>query len=636
MEQRERLHTESWLDALPLAAFLVAPDRTILAANSAAARLAGRDPRELCGLRAHLLEDAPLALLEDEYRRALAGCCVASQRSLGPALESREGIWPTHKAPVSGTGWGDAVLLTITDAGELQEVERLLHLEREAKRRAEHAAAEAEQSSRAKSEFLAHLSHEVRHVLNGIAGLTDVARQSASGRQAEYLSLLGSSASQLLDTLNGVLDYSRIEAGKLPLISCAFSIRDLLREAMAPVEARARIKGLSFSIAFEPGVPDQMSGDPERLRQVLLNLTDNALRFTRSGFVQVSVRVESAGQRNALVAFEVADSGPGIDPAVQRVLFEPFTRSSSAVAAEPGTGLGLSICKGFVEMMGGEIFVESRQGEGSRFWFTVPLEIHSREESPRPERLRVLVVDDNAVNQKVALASLAEHEVEIASSGDEAIEKFLRHTFDVIFMDVQMPDMDGLETTAAIRETERLRGGHVPIVAMTAHAYGEDRLRCLDAGMDDFLTKPIDQRALRQLLDRIAGERRAGPSKSAPRLQRDVALSRVGGDEALLSEIAGLFLAEFPQLREAVRQAVQSGDAVALEQSAHTLKGSVANFAAQRARDALLVLEQMGRARDLSGSQAALAHLETELDALLPELSALAQGSDEEVRGADR
>ena len=775
-------HLNSLIEASPLGIVVLDPQGRIRQCNSAFEGLFGYSRSELLGaiFDQVLVPDGLHTEADDNLRFAFQRGSIhrltRRKRKDGSMVDVE-----LHGVSLSVAGKFAGYL------GLYQDITERLRAENELQR----AKEAAEAASQAKSEFLANMSHEIRTPMNGILGMTELALDTPlSSEQREYLTTVKASADSLLTIINDILDFSKIEAGKLELEPAEFSLRESLGETMKTLAFRAHQKGLELAYRVRPDVPESMVGDPGRLRQILVNLVGNAIKFTSKGEVVVDVKLDSAKDRKAIVHFMVRDTGIGIPADKQHVIFDAFTQADSSMTRRyGGTGLGLAITKRLVQKMKGKVWLESQVGIGSTFHFTAVFDVlEGRQAAPSLELtqlrgVRVLVVDDNQTNrfiltemlhtwgmeptevpdartamrtlawaresgrmfplilldaqmpeidgfqfaemvrrhpvfasvQLIMLSSsgsrsegsrsqesginayltkpakpselliviltvlsrrrgsaqselitsqaitekrrahmrilLAEdnlvnrqlarklvekqgHQVIVAENGTEVLRSLERESVDLILMDVQMPEMDGFEATAAIREKERESGEHIPIIALTAHAMKGDRERCLTAGMDDYLSKPIRSQELYDLLDRYAPKSRETDASKllAQELQPaeiwnlEEALHRVDGDRELLAELAKLFEEEYPKRIFEIRQALERRDAKLLERAAHTLKGSAGNFAAHGVTSAAFNMESVARGGDLTAARQSLGAIESEVARLLPALQQFCRG----------
>ena len=505
------------------------------------------------------------------------------------------------------------------------------------------ARQQVEDAKRARRDILANISHELRTPLHEITGMTDLlVGTTLTSEQQTYVETTRASSDALLSLIGDVIEFSELEAGELDLETTAFNLEEPLDRTIELIGPRAAEKGIKGSTRIMPNVPRELVGDSHRLRQVLAKLVSNAVKFTDHGEIAILVDAGAVQDQQVELHFSVRDTGIGISQDRQELIYEPFQQvDTSATRRYGGMGMGLAMSRQLVKKMGGRIWYESEVGKGTTFHFTAKLGRQARpvqiqEVSPTapkwPRPLQILVAEDSPTNQLIAKASLKKngHTVTLAVNGREAIEVYEKSRatheetqFDVVLMDVAMPEMDGLDATRAIREREKTLGGHIVIVAMTAFATKEYHEKCLAAGMDAYVTKPIRIDELDKTLAPLmrpttvpVTAQNANASAPSP-VDLTQALESVGGDVDIMLEAIAMVLEEVPPQLQALQEAMAQQDSKEVEAKAHRVKGVMGNIGGLTARDIAQKLETMGEQDNLAGGAAIANSLGKEIDRVI-------------------
>jgi PAS domain S-box-containing protein len=605
----------------------VGPDGRVEAANMRAGDLLGFDPKTVIGTDVSLILARLYSLGDGDsfgvtLKALLAEPAPGGHGDLQQPATGRVFHWVAQPTRDS-SGGTIGLTFTFQDVTPTRDLVRQLE---DKSRLLDEARRKAEEANRAKGEFLANVTHEVRTPLSAIIGMAGVLfDEPPEAERRELVRRMKSAAESLLAIIGDILDFSKIDSRKLTLAREPLELRAAMQDVIDTVQVTAAEKNLSLILDVIPEVPDHLVGDVLRLRQVLVNLVGNAIKFTHSGEIRLRVDVASRLPGEICLHFAVIDTGIGIPRDKQELVFEAFTQADGTSARKfGGTGLGLSISARLVELMGGDIWVESEVGRGSAFRFTANFGLQGErppekplEEGEQVRAISVLVAEDEQVHRELVAHVLRSrgHHVVTARNGREALVELARHPVQLVLLDLQMPEMDGLQLAASIRAWERTHGGHLPLVAMTASMFAKDLEQCHEAGIDETLIKPIARERLFRMVESLATDTEVPPPP--PELAgRAAFLDGLGNDPDLARRLIDLFLSDSVRLLDEINHAIGDGDTERLRRSAHTLKGAVSNFPAGSARDAAARMETIGFSGDLEAARSAFPELEKEVDRL--------------------
>jgi PAS domain S-box-containing protein len=627
--QASILYTRTLLDTIPDLIWLKDLNGVYLSCNRTFERFFGANEADIVGKTDYDFVNKELAdsFREHDRKAMAAGRTSSNEEWVTFADNGYKALLYTTKTPmVDAEGRLIGILGVGRDITDRKMVEDQLvrhqeHLEELVEDRTKElllARQAAETANRAKSMFLANMSHEIRTPMNGVLGLTIMLLDTALNKtQRHYVEIIKNSGNNLLQLINDILDFSKLEDDKFELESYVLDLQATIDETIELISFHAREKGLELQLAIDGDVPRWLKGDAARLSQVIINLVGNAIKFTQKGFVKLQVRKEAECEQEVTVSFMVSDSGPGIPVEKAEQIFSPFIQADGSITRKfGGTGLGLSICKKLVTLMRGEIGVESREGEGSTFWFTAILEKPSSQEvaaetsksesMPAPEAhkavkrgKRLLIVEDDPINQEVASSFLRKlgYSFDVVENGREALEALIENEYGLVLLDCMMPEMGGFEVIAAIRDAgSAVRDHDIPVIALTAKAILGDREKCLAAGMNDYLSKPLRIEELEAVLERWL----TVPSDDLSACFDEAGLlERHQGDRAKVKELTPFFLSKAHQYISAIEKGITEGNVSELLHYAHTLKGAAYTMGATGVAAMAGEMEEIGRSNNL-------------------------------------